>query len=349
MDNPVILDDMTRIEKTVPCLPELNHHSVYITGSTGMIASYLLMFLIYLNECRGYHIRIYAGIRNAEKARMRFGSFMNQSYFHSEFRSLYDSLDGAYDYMIHAASLASPQYYGQYPVETILPNVIGIWRLLEHCVKNPVKSFLFFSSGSVYGHLTGAESVTEESTGNLDFLKTGNFYGESKRCGEALCRAFWEEYQVPVKSARIHHTYGPTLDPEHDTRVFAEFTGNILRGENIILKSDGTSRRAFCYLTDTASALLHVLLKGENGQSYNVGNSRAYVSMRELAEILVSLFPEKHLRVQTEKRIQNGYMPSTSQNEIPMNTEKIEQLGWQPLISIEEGFRRTVTALSKRR
>ena len=104
--------------------------------------------------------------------------------------------------------------------------------------------------------------------------------------------------------------------------------------------------RAYCYIADATRAFLTILLRGAAGQAYNVGNPQAMASVRELADRLVALFPERGLKVvhDTESR-PSGYLESP----IPINapdTAKLEALGWQPRHSIESGFLRTVRSYS---
>lgn len=348
LEHPIILEDMEHIFHSRDSWEEFRRKRVYISGASGMIASYLVMYLLYLNEVKDYNLEIFAGIRSAAKAQKRFGHYVEKPYFHVLSSDAIEPVPEAqhWDYIIHAASLASPQYYGTYPVETMLPNVIGTYELLRHAALHDVKSFLFFSSGSVYGRITDIESIAENDIGIFDYLLPGNAYGESKRCGEALCNAYFREFAVPVKSARIHHTYGPTLDAQNDKRVFSEFVGNIINNQDIVIKSDGSSRRAFCYIADTISGLLKILLDGENGESYNIGNADEYVSIRDLASILVETFPEKGLKVIFQKREEAGYTSNPQKAEIPVNLDKLTRLGWHPEYTIRDGFQRTVRYLA---
>ncbi len=346
-DNPVITDDMKAIFDSRKTWEPLYHSSVLVTGAGGMIASYIVFFLIYLNEYKNAGITIHAGIRKKEKAAARFGSYVEKDYFRLFSRDATEPIpsDISADFIFHAASFASPQYYGKSPVETMAPNLIGTWQLLEHARRNPVKSMVFFSSGSIYGQLPeGTVDVGESDLGIMDFLNAGNCYGESKRAGEALCKAYCTEYDIPVKSCRIHHTYGPTMDPFHDTRVFAEFTGNILKNQNIIMKSSGTNKRSFCYITDTVAGILTVLLDGTGGESYNIANPSAYLSVRELAELLVGLFPEKNLSVLQQERKDEGYASNPARR-TNVSVKKLEALGWKAHIPPEEGFLKTIQAL----
>lgn len=347
LDNQIYLEDMEAIYLSRRGWSELKNSAVYISGASGMIASYMSMFLIYLNEKHSFNISIYAGIRNIEKAAKKFGEYIEKDYFYLITSDVNQGIsnDIDVDYIIHAASLASPQYYGKMPVETVIPNIIGTCKLLEYAKNKNVKSFLFFSSGAVYGSINNCDSISEEMTGEFDYLQNGNFYGESKRCGEMLARAYWLEYGIPTKSIRIHHSYGPTMDIENDSRVFSEFVGNIIRNQNIVMRSKGTAKRAFCYMSDAVSAMLKVLLDGANGESYNMGNDVEFITISELAERLVSLFPEKELSVEYEERVDDGYAASNSVKTATVDLNKIRSIGWEPKVSVDEGFYRTVKAI----
>ena len=346
-DNPIVCKDMEEIDAMLSEKNLLYGQSIYISGASGMIASYITAYLIWLNERYSADIQIFVGVRSKEKAKNRFGAYAQKEYFHILEQDVNLPIICAqhFDYMIHAASLASPQYYGCNPVETMLPNVIGTNTLLIRARHDGVKGFLFFSSGSVYGTIDNGGIIKEENRGLFDFLHRGNVYGESKRCGEALCTAYYNEYQVPVKIARIYHTYGPTADIENDTRVFSEFVKSILHNNSIIIRSTGEDRRSFCYISDAAVGLLKILLSGEKGEVYNMGNPYTFVSINELANLLVETFPEYHLQIIREKRNDKGYNASPEKRIASVSTEKLEHLGWKPSVSIQEGFLRMIRGI----
>ena len=322
----------------------LKTKSIYVSGAGGMLASYLVLFLIYLNEKHDFGITIYAGIRNGSKAKHRFGEYSERDYFVLIPGDVVTARlpDVCIDYIIHAASPASPQYYGGMPVETMLPNVVGTYRLLEWARNRSIIGMLYFSSGAVYGDIKDTCRIAEKQCGEFDFLAAGSVYGESKRCGEALCAAYFREYGVHVRSVRIHHTYGPTLDLVSDKRAFAEFVKNIVDGKNIVLKSDGSQMRAFAYITDALTALLTILLKGADGESYNFANDYEFVNIRQLAETLVSLYPEKRLKVVYGERADSGYLNLAQSNFVPCDISKLRALGVYPTVSISDGFKRTI-------
>lgn len=348
LDNFIIKEDLESIFNSRNNFNELRDSKILISGAAGMVVSYSVMFLIYLNEKYNFNVQIYAGIRNKDKAIMRYGQYVERNYFHLYSSDVSEpvSINEDIDYVIHAASLASPQFYGSNPVETMLPNIIGTNELLKFAAKHKVKKFIFFSSGAVYGTVKSGETITEDCVGDFDFLAAGSVYGESKRCGEALCLAYFREYGVPVNIIRINHTYGPTLDLKNDKRAFAEFVKNIIDNQNIELKSAGLEKRAFCYLSDATEIILKILLEGFSGECYNLVNEEQFVSIKELAEILVGLYPEKELKVIYKTRNDVGYLSLAQTSSIPCSAQKIKELGCQLKTDIKTGFDRTIKGLS---
>lgn len=341
-NNPLIDADMKEVYHSRTSWNVLKNKSFYITGSTGMLGSYFTLFLIWLNEIKNYSIEIYVQVRDIKKTKNIFKNYVNRQYFHIVQEDILNKVmvSGKIDYIIHAASLASPQFYGTNPVETMLPNIVGTYQLLDFAKKNSIDRVLFFSSGEVYGVLNSDMLVSEKDIGLMDFLNTANIYGESKRCGEALCHAYAIEYDINAVSVRIYHTFGPTMDIYGDKRVFSEFTSNIIDHKNIVIKSDGNSKRTFSYITDVICGLMCVLLDGQKGESYNIANES--ITIRELAEKLVSVFKDRNLKVIYKDRKDENYTPSFGTKDAIPNTLKLRNLGWKPSVSIEDGFKRTV-------
>jgi nucleoside-diphosphate-sugar epimerase len=142
---------------------------------------------------------------------------------------------------------------------------------------------------------------------------------------------------------RIAHSYGPGMKIDNDGRIMADLISDIVNNRNIILKSSGETIRAFCYITDAIKAMFLVLLEGEKGQAYNIANETEDISIKNLAELLISLQPEKKLKVEYQiSKNQHGY---TSYKRTPLNTDKIEKLGWKPVILLKQGLMRTIESL----
>ena len=316
-----------------------------------MLASYLVYYLIWLNEMQDARIRIIALVRSTKKGNRRFGSYLFAPYFSMRMDNICAPLniDEPVDYIIHAASLASPQYYGPNPVEVSGPNVLGTYYLLQLARQKSVKGFLFFSTGDIYGKMPqDIGNFSEEQIGIMDPLDAHSCYGESKRMGENWCASFAREYHVPTRSVRITHTYAPTMDVEHDPRVFASFMKCLMNHQDIIMLSDGTAKRPFCYIADAVAAFLLILLKGENGQAYNMSNEHEFLSIGELAEILVTLEPEKHLQVVRKQRTSNDvYMENKANRGNCSSSAKLRALGWTCEYDVRRGFSQVLRYLTE--
>lgn len=346
LEDNIILQDMKNIYSREVPYSQLKGKTVLVTGATGMLASYVVYFLIWLNEYERYDINIVVLVRSKEKCRNRFGKYVDKSYFHIFFDDICKPLQikKDIDYIIHAASLASPQYYGKSPVEVAAPNVVGTYYLLQFAKEKCVRGFLYFSSVDVYGGMPkGIGAFSEQKLGVMDPLAEHSCYGESKRMGETWCASFAREYDVPVKIARIGHTYSPTMDVENDPRVFASFMKCILAGNNIVMHSDGSAMRPFCYVADAVAAFFLILLKGESGEAYNVCNDQQFISIAELGKVLVALESGKNLQVVYKKRNpQDDYMENFINKANCPSADKLRKLGWQCYWSVYDGFKRVL-------
>lgn len=318
--------------------------NVLVTGANGMLPSYLVFTLLELSR-RGFHVHVYALVRNRQKAERIFQDCLENPYLHIVVQDVTNpiELDAPMQYIIHAASQASPKYYGVDPVGTITANVEGTVNTLELARKDKSLGYLFFSSGAVYGVFDTPRYNVENEYGLVDPLRVRSCYEQSKRQGENLCACYNYQYQTHAKIVRPFHTYGPgmTLD---DGRVFADFTKNILDHHDIVLRSKGDAVRAFCYITDATVAFFKVLLDGEDGEAYNVGSQANSLSIKQLAETLVNLYPELGLKVRIEMLeddLRTVKMKSPLSVSVPDIT-KLKSLGFTPTISVAEGFRRTI-------
>lgn len=342
--NKIILEDLERLYgENIIDWQRFSGKTVLITGANGMLGSYMTYMLIYLNEHISHNnIQIYAVCRNLQKAKIRFGKYLNKNYFNLIDNNLNTPIhiNERIDFIIHAASLASPQCYQTNPVDVILPNALGTYHLLELARCNHSEGFLFFSTGEVYGSIQ-ASSISETDMGYLDPMDIRSCYGESKRIGETLCNSYAVQYNVPTTIVRPSHTYGPTLALKGDNRVFAEFVSNIVHNQDIEMKSDGSATRIFCYIYDAVLAYFKILLDGGAGQAYNVAGLNGVISIKELADILVNLYPNKRLVVKVTQR-ESTCLEHISKLHPDLNTKKLEALGWKAQYNIATGFKRTI-------
>ncbi len=344
--NSIIQKDLEEISIVDLPWEQLYGSTILITGANGFLAAYIVKTLLQRNIIsKKEPIRIFGVIRNIDKAKQRFKDYEedgNLKLLQIDITSPI-ALNESIDYIVHAASQASPKYYGIDPVGTLETNTLGTYNLLKFASTQSLKSFLYFSSGEVYGIVDDSKIPMKESDyGVVDPTEVRSCYAESKRMGENLCVSFFHQYQVPTKIVRPFHTYGPGMSLD-DGRVFADFVANVVQKKNIQLNSDGQARRAFCYIKDATIGFLKLLLEGENGQVYNMGNPMEEYSILELANIMIDLKPELNLKVRiNHKSIQtNMYLKSPINRNSP-NIDKIKSLGWSPHTNVREGFRRTI-------
>lgn len=346
--NPVVLNDMREIKLSMQdhIWSRLIGKTVLISGANGMLPSYCVDFLMYMNN---YYelapIKVIALCRNEKKAKQRFYEYLKNDCFNLIIQDVCDPIDytGEVDYIIHAAAQASPKYYSIDPVGTILPNTLGTYNLLEFAKRKKITSFLFFSSNEIYGDTSILKSpIAEDTIGSVDPIKIRSCYAESKRLGETMCIAYAHQFQVPAVIVRLGHTYGPPMSLD-DGRIFADFVSDIVKNRNIALYSDGFAERFFCYITDAVAGVFLILLRGQTGDAYNLLNTDCRIKIRDLAQMLVTLFTEKNIKVVFECRKDgHKYIPSPLDIPNDFDTSKLQNLGWRPKIGIKEGFKRTI-------
>jgi UDP-glucuronate decarboxylase len=325
---------------------ELSGRNILITGANGLIPSYMVDTLLALNDSGILQqpVHVYALVRNEHAYKARFHKHLDSPYLHLIIQDVCEPLNINIniDYIVHAASQASPKYYSIDPVGTLKANINGTMNLLELAQTKPIQSMLLMSSGEVYGDVSEEMIPTKENDyGYINSMNVRSCYAESKRMAETMCVSWYHQFGVPVKVARPYHTYGPGLKL-NDGRVFADFVKNVVESTNIIMRSEGSDIRAFCYLADATIGFFTVLLKGKNGEAYNVGNPQQAISILELAETIVKLFPEKKLQIE-RVNITDNYLRSPIKKNIP-DISKMEQLGWYPATSIRDGFYKTIVS-----
>lgn len=315
-------------------LEDLRDATVLITGGTGLVGFNLLQELARVKA--SLNIRIFALVRNTEKAQRVFAPFLDQVELVCgdvrEELTLSDSID----FIIHGASITSSKMFVENPVETIMTSFMGIRNMLELGRKKNVRSMVFLSSMEVYGMSKDDALLTEADVGYLNPLSIRSSYPESKRMSESLCVAYAKEYGVPVKIARLAQTFGPGMQPE-DKRAIVQFLQSALSQKDIEIKASGESARMYLYTFDAVSALLTLLLYGEDGVAYNVANKATYCSIRTLAETIVEVTGgNSRVRLNTGTEEDRRIYPPDSF--LRLDTSKIEALGWKAKYDLHESI-----------
>lgn len=341
MTNKIIAEDIAEIALDLD-VDSLRGKKVLIAGAGGFLPAYMVETLLYLNESQNINCKAFALVRNLGKAAERFAHYANRSdltLIQSDVSAPLIDLPRA-DIIIHAASPASPKYYGHDPVGVMHANLLGMNNLLDRARLWKSENFLFFSSGEVYGQVpSSAPPIKEKDYGYIDILNVRSCYAESKRAAETLGVSYWKQHGVPCKIVRPFHTYGPGMALD-DGRVFADFVADVVHHRDITLESDGSAIRAFCYLSDAVRGFFKVLLNGQSGIAYNVANPKGTLSILELAQLLASMSPG--LRVEhIGSHADSNYLQSPIARNIP-DIELISSMGWIPRYLPQEGFYRTI-------
>ncbi|MEP6715698.1 MAG: UDP-glucuronic acid decarboxylase family protein [Terriglobia bacterium] len=240
-------------------------------------------------------------------------------------------IDGAVDFVLHLASPASPKDYLEHPIETLDVGSLGTRQMLELAQRKDAK-FLLTSTSETYGD-PAVHPQVETYWGNVNPVGPRSCYDESKRFAEALTMAYSRSRGVRTSIARIFNTYGPRMKL-NDGRVVPAFMDQALRGEPITIFGTGKQTRSFCYVSDLVDGLFRLLLSDEV-YPVNVGNPRE-MTILQFATAIEELTGSKAGVVHHELPEDD---PKQRQPDI---TKARRILGWEPVVTLEEGLRHTV-------
>lgn len=340
------IEDIDKVTEILPEVEELAGRSVLITGATGLIGSSVVDMLIRYNETHKIPIIIYAGGRSAARMKARFGLYSCKNYFRFfEYDALKtdNRLPNSVDYMIHGAGNAFPAAIIKEPVETMVANFIGLYGLLQWAGVCGTEKVLYISSSEIYGMKDGKEPYREEEYGYIDLLNERNSYSVSKRAAETLCFSYGVEYGIKTTIVRPGHIYGPAAS-EADNRVSSVLSYQAARGEDLVMKSDGSQLRSYSYCIDCASAILKVLTVGENGCAYNVSTPDSVITIEQMARLAAEAGGVKLIRQEAGKEERKGFNPMSNSS---LESSRLLGLGWKGCFDARTGFFHTIKILKE--
>lgn len=312
----------------------LENKKILIVGGKGFLGTYFLKTLTKLNEYLKHPAKIVV-LDNLITATAK-GEFddTNIEFIQADI-SERPKIDGDLDYIIHSASIASPPTYRKFPLKTVDVNYQGTRNLLELAREKKITAMLYLSSSEIYGdpHIV---PTPESYWGYVSSTGPRACYDESKRLAETVSILYFQQFNVPVKIARPFNIYGPYLSLE-DGRVIPDFMKNAIQKSQIIIHSDGTPTRSFCYVTDAMRAFFRILLLSPPGSIFNVGNDEE-VSVKDVAEKIKKI-SDKEIAIKLEKSVDPDYTKHNPQRRCPDLTS-IKESGYKPEIKLEEGLKR---------
>lgn len=312
----------------------LEHATMLITGSTGLIGSQLMRTLLMRREHNGLDVRFVLPVRNIAKAKSLFEGFAGIEYQPWSMGELLH-VNKPLTHVVHTACSTSSKAFSQQPVETAMDIVNGAHEVLKCARSNGSDKALLLSTMEIYGETT-VSPITEADLGYLDPLVVRNSYPQAKLMMENLGAAYTAEYDLPVSMLRLAQTFGQGVKSD-DGRVFADFGRCVREGRDIVMYSDGSKRNSYLAVDDAVRAILFTLVKGEGGEAYNVANAGTYCSIKEMAQMLLEKFGNSNQQIRFEVDEQRA---STFRkgNDIFLDVSKLEALGWKPTENLRDMY-----------
>lgn len=339
----IVKQDIRRIADYPLDWSKLEGKTVFVTGATGFIGSYIIRALMERVRIYGADIRVIAMVRSVARAEVKFADYAGLGRITYVVGDMMDpvSTDLPADYIIHCASNAAPDLYAKDPVGTMQINFFGTSHVLDYAKRCNCRKMLYVSTIEVYGKTEDLDLIGEEDFGYISSSNVRACYPESKKCCENLTICYGKQYQLPVCVGRLSYIYGAGMS-KTDSKVCAMFARQVAAGKDIVLKSEGKQLRSYTYVTDAVTGLLTVLLEGIDGGCYNIASSTSRITIADMARRSCELFPEKGSRVCFELPDDYEKQAFSFIANAVLDSTRLENLGWRGCVSLDEGLRYAV-------
>lgn len=332
-----LYEDYYRLTNLIPQIKSLTKSTIMVTGATGFIGMLLVGFFCYLNENINAQIKIVIVVRNKEKAETLFKDLPIKVVV----GDISDKINysGTVDYIIHCAANTDSKFMVDKPIECINGIVNGTQAVCEFAVTKNIKSMVYLSSMEIYGNIEGLiDRVTEENMGKIDLLNKRSSYPLGKRMAENICYCFSQEYQCPIKIARLSQTFGAGYVINNSSKIFAYIGECVLNQCDIVLHTDGLSMGNYVYSADAIGGIICILVDGNVGEAYNVVNEDLTMTIREMAEFVIKKFKiDVNIVYDIPNKNIFGYASKTN---IKLSGQKLQKLGWEPQYDMKDMYQR---------
>lgn len=314
----------------------IKNKQIFITGGAGFIANTLIRRLVDNNKIiifDNFHRDTFSGsdLKDNQNIEVIKGDVL-------DYEHVKKSMEGS-DIVVHAAGIAGIDTVINNPVLTGRVNVIGTANVLEAAKENNVSDRLIdFSTSEVFGSMAFKSSETDStvagSAGEARWT-----YAVSKLAGEHLAHAYHKQFNLPCVTVRPFNVYGPGQTGEGAIQIFIK---KALKNETISIDGDGNQIRAWCYIDDFVDCIMECI---ENpvaiGESFNIGNSRAVITILGLANTVCRVLNS------SSKIVHEPPLSADIAIRIP-SVEKMEQkLGIKAKVDLEEGILKTSDWIKK--
>ena len=316
---------------------KLTNKKIFITGGAGFIGSALIGQLIEENT-----VVAYDNLRRNALASRPYAAHPRLTIVQGDVldpAALQAAMKGA-DIIVHCAAIAGIDTVIQRPTETMRINMIGTANALEAARSLPhLERFVDFSTSEVFG--TSAFRADESDRTEIGAVGEARWtYAVSKLAGEHLAKAYHQEFGLPTVTLRPFNVYGPGQVGEGAIRTFIL---RALKGQDIEIHGDGNQIRAWCYVDDFIEGLLLAMTHPQAvGESLNIGNSRAVVTVFGLAQTVVRVLGSRSVIRFTNKTYADVEL------RVPSVRKAKDLIGFEAKVDLEEGIRRTAEYFQSR-
>ena len=334
-----IFEDIKKIADNRINFQQLKNKTVFVSDCHGLIAYYIICTLLEGNDFFENNTRVITLAKSREDAEKQFGNLTLRKDFVVEIGESknFSEIERA-DFIIYCncpCEVAEEDCSNPEIADTITS---GFANVLEYAKESNAESVLLVSSYMVYGEVfSGKNNICENDLGYLDPTDA-----------ETLAVCYAEKFGMNVKIARPCPTLGGVR--MSDERKWAKLIVSAAKNQSIMLTDNGGEKFSFCYVTDTVSALIDILLNGKSGEAYNISNDNANVTMREFAQLVKSANPEKNLSVvfvHRKDEEEPEFSPSSHTPYVLCN-DKIKSLGFSPKTTLKDGIKRSIRATELR-
>jgi len=307
---------------------------IFITGGAGFIGATLLGRLVDRNR-----IVVYDNFRRDSLKNKSYNGHPNLSLIHGDvldLEHLRQAMDGA-NIVVHCAAIAGIDTVSRRPTETMRVNMVGTANVLEAARSNAgLERFVNFSTSEVFGQ--SAFRAEENHTTHVGAVGEARWtYAVSKLAGEHLAKAYHQEFDLPTVTLRPFNVYGPGQIGEGAMRIFIE---RALRHEEVQIHGDGNQIRAWCYVDDfIEGALLAMTHPRAIGESLNIGNARAVITIYGLAQTVIRVLGSRS----SIRFVNKNY--ADVELRVPSVIKARDILKFEARIDLDEGIRRTAEFL----
>lgn len=319
---------------------KFRNKTVLVTGATGRLGMYIVEALNKADIDWNLSTNVIALARSEKKLQDVFGNTLQLPNVHFMVQDITAPIewDGSVDYIFHTAGMASPMDFTNWPVEVLWGHLQGTRNVME-LAREKKSKVVYVSTVETYGEWKSEDGISEDDMGPMHCDNARACYPEAKRMCETMLASYEAQYGVPYVGVRLCHTFGPGISLE-DGRAFAQFINCVLKGEDIVLQSDGSAQRTYTYVADAIGAILLAATKGKE-KYYNIANLENLISIKDLAELIASLDPRERVKVRYANPDVNGlkYLPFKLGI---MNVDRIMSLGWRPQVNTRDAFKYTI-------